>query len=201
MRVGEGETLEIPKVAEKSVSVPAMGTDVRKELQDLAEELVASNLRHDKAHENDKQLHDQEVATLKKELVSLRSVANPHAAIVNAISRRILLDDVCQMLVMKYTLTNAEIHQSRQPGASIDDIIVHVHNQLDEDDRAALPAAALCVIFDYSARSVRNAGDESAHHRPREEAATAVLDGVLGASQRDALLLVYRYRYKTEPTL
>ena len=105
------------------------------------------------------------------------------------------------MLVTKYTLTNAEIHQSRQPGASIDDIIVRVHNQLDEDDRAALPAAALCVIFDYSARSVRNAGDESAHHRPREEAATAVLDGVLGASQRDALLLVYRYRYKTEPTL
>ncbi|KAI9572324.1 hypothetical protein HD554DRAFT_2168541 [Boletus coccyginus] len=164
----------------------------------LEDENRTLKLDNRRLQESNKSLEGQvrslqgQVISLEGQVGSLQDQVRSDSKTLNALRRRIVLDQARAILVTKYALGN-------QTQISSSDLVEKVLSLLDNRDASLLSREALKLIFTWSA--IRGKGNTAAHEASDQDISFAVLDADLTASQRQLLEHIYTFVHDITPTL
>jgi hypothetical protein len=110
------------------------------------------------------------------------------SATLQALHRRVVLDEARSIIINRYNFT-------------IDQLRLGGYDTYSQYRAALLSDSALMMIFDSWRHSVRDDGNDAAHHASEGEVSLAVLGAGLSNAQRESLQQIYKFTHNKVPQL
>jgi len=138
----------------------------------------------------------KKVNTLTSSNTEFFTTVQRHTKTLNALTRRMVLDDARNKLANDYKLTLDEL---RPRCTDVGPLVERIRSRLNAVDSSLLSNGALAMIFDSSDNSMRDSGNKAAHAAPLSDRTDSVLEATLSHTQKNLLGEIYYFAYNKTP--
>ena len=128
------------------------------------------------------------------------------AKTLSALHRRVVLDQARDIIIDRYVFSLSSLRlggvsnlEERKKALRL--LLTTVRSHLTKADAHMLSDNELQMIFDGGKHTVRDTGNEAAHHASLSDISLAVLANYLTDKQSKALANIYKFTHNTEPQL